>query len=250
VSAGDGAPHGVCRYSKCGKALPKPPIGYNIQERFYCDPTCRSRAHHEREGKRPSRAKARHAHVCEYPPCGKIFAAVARNARFCSAFCHDREFQRNQRANLDTARRHAAERTALRRKHTDACPGCCSPLGAEGPLLYCSRRCGWLELLTARERDPRADTDAPDPDPDQEDAEPVPPAQEDAMPTPDDAPAPAEPLPFDEQVWAVLDEPSTIEQLTALTYLPRRAVVWALHALYKARRVQVLDGVWSRWEEP
>jgi hypothetical protein len=164
MSAGAGDPK-CCRYSKCGKPLPPPVIGYNIQERFYCSTLCRSRAQKERNP-RPSRAQTPVRHVCEYAPCSKAFTAHSTR-RFCSRHCNYLERERISRGSLDPARKIAALAAAKRRARCERCPDCSAPIGADEALLYCTQRCGWDLLLTAKVRDPRADT----PDPTNEDDE-------------------------------------------------------------------------------
>jgi predicted Rossmann fold nucleotide-binding protein DprA/Smf involved in DNA uptake len=130
------------------------------------------------------------------------------------------------RTPTDSARLAAATAEADERALRERCPDCKAQLGADGPLLYCRKRCGWDLLLTAKERDPRADCDAPDDD--QADDEPPPP------PT----------------VEQLLDKPRALDELVELTGLDRDDAKRELLALWDAGRAQLLDGRWSLRRRP
>jgi Fe2+ or Zn2+ uptake regulation protein len=173
VTTGDGTERPterVCKTPGCGKVFRLDPRIDYVQEKFYCGRDCRERYARKRAAARVQQAKE------PLPPrpcrgCGQDFVPTNPKHETCSEPCFASYRAAYQRAYF------AAEREALeasKKLPLPPAPSVCADCGKPARrskesrgLVYCSDRCGWSVLLTARERDARADT--PDPTPDTDD---------------------------------------------------------------------------------
>lgn len=159
MTAGTGASGARCAREGCPHEVRV--VGAWRPAKRFCSVECRTLEITARGKARRLAAKATVAPIqCARRGCGKSFTPSRAGVLFCSQRC-------NHRSHIgvhDTARRRAGEQEARRRARAERCPQCGAALGSTWALLYCAARCGWDLLLTARERDPRADCDKPDDD--------------------------------------------------------------------------------------
>lgn len=166
TSAGATAPR-ICKRKDCSRPCP-PHVGPG-RPTLYCCEGCR--VAHERETRVRPPPTVYPERVCDLPECEVVFQPKGPNHRFCS---EKHGWQANNAKHVRGAERCAAEAEsrgsaagrALLRVCFDKCTSCGSPLSADGALVFCLRRCGYDELLTAKTRDPREGTPDPVEEPD------------------------------------------------------------------------------------
>jgi len=173
VTTGDGTERPTertCKTPGCGKTF-KIDLRRLVQERYYCGRDCAERYARARRYEREARA------AVPLPPrpcasCAVDFVPTNSRDTTCSRECRSAYRDAYQRANRGGARaRLTAAKTVTLPPAPTVCADCGQPARRDTSsrgLVYCSDRCGWSVLLTARERDARADTPDPTPDDDQE----------------------------------------------------------------------------------
>lgn len=177
MTSGDGTAGAtrVCKNPECGRSFV---VGIRMRERqpqLYCVPECRSRAARARcEAKEAARREAARAAVepraCVV--CAQPFTPKSRTRRTCGDACFDKDKQRITRERNAASRALIdASKAAPPKPAPTVCPDCGKPARRATDarnLVYCTYRCGWSVLLTAKERDVREGTADPTPDDDQE----------------------------------------------------------------------------------
>lgn len=179
MTSGDGTAGAtrVCKNPECGKPFR---VGLVMRERQaarYCTILCREQAQTARQTERERQAResapAREPIACAI--CGGPFVPRNKTYKTCSEACLEEAGKRNSRERGAVERaRLDASKAAPPKPAPTVCPDCGKPARRDTDsrnLVYCTYRCGWSVLLTAKERDPRAGATDPTPDDDQEEEE-------------------------------------------------------------------------------
>lgn len=260
MTLGDGgatARERLCKH--CGRAF-VPPLETEMQrrlaeKRIFCRRECQVAFRRQKE---QAAYEAAHGPVPEKPcaRCGKRFRAYNRNPRlrFCSRKCIERDKGERKKTRRSTDKRALCARKKMSLpKPPDRCPRCHAPACRQGPLVYCSARCGW-DCLLKRTPKPKEPPMKEDLDLDEDDLDDAPSEEEaDEEEEEDDSPAPAprrRPLTSQAQgketarevLAALSSEGSTPPEVARATGKPRSTIARALRRLVEEGQASEHNG--------
>ena len=159
----------VCKRSGCERPCAKRAGGCGPGPAF-CGDACRLA--HARETRPKAPPPVYPERPCALPECALVFRPRCSSQLYCCEkhyrkVANARALRGEERCAREADARESAAGRALLRVCFERCPSCSSPLSADGALVFCLRRCGYTDLLTAKTRDPREGT--PEPAEDQDD---------------------------------------------------------------------------------